>query len=83
MNYETINEPIAVNCVFNNPGILLRMFSWHHKTYRVAKINGQWQRREGKFLIYYFAVTDENNNNYEIELNTKDMKWRLLKIGCD
>jgi hypothetical protein len=83
MDYQTINEPIAVDCIFKNPGILPRMFSWRAKTYRIAKINGRWQRREGKFIIYCFAVSDENNNNYEIELNTESMDWQLLRIGFD
>jgi len=94
MQYETINEPITVDCVFKNPGsasvatsakeaMLPRMFLWRSKTYRIAKINGRWQRREGKFLIYCFAVSDENNNGYELEFNTEDMKWQLLRIGFD
>jgi len=77
---ETIDEPIAVDCLFKNPGLLPRVFSWRGKTYRIDKINGRWQRRQGKFLIYCFAVADENNNAFEIELNTEDMKWQLLKV---
>lgn len=83
MQYETINEPIAVDCVFKNPGILPRFFAWRNRTYRITKINGRWHRREGKFLIYCFAVSDENNNDYELEFNTEDMDWQLLKVGFD
>ena len=83
MQYETINEPITVDCVFKNPGMLPRMFLWRSKTYRITKINGRWQRREGKFLIYCFAVSDENNNAYELEFNTDSMDWQLLRIGFE
>jgi hypothetical protein len=77
----TINEPIAVDCIFKNPGISPRYFQWRNRTYRITKVNGRWQRREGKFLIYCFAITDENDNGFEIELNTEDMKWQMLKIN--
>jgi hypothetical protein len=83
MTYETINELIEVDCVFKNPGMLPRGFAWRTKPYCIAKINGRWQRREGKFLIYCFAVSDENNNSYEIEFNTEDMKWKMIKIGFE
>jgi hypothetical protein len=79
----TINEPIAVDCVFKNPGILPRYFQWRNRTYRITKINGRWQRREGKFIIYCFAITDEHDNTFEIELNTENMDWQLLKVEDD
>ncbi|MBS4014970.1 MAG: hypothetical protein KGZ86_00810 [Candidatus Latescibacteria bacterium] len=76
----TINEPIAVDCVFKNPGMEPRYFKWRNRSYRIMKINGRWHRRQGKFMIYCFAVSDEHNNAYELELDTEEMKWQLLKI---
>lgn len=76
----TINELIAVDCVFQNSSMTPRFFQWRNRTYRITKINGRWQRRQGKFLTYCFAVSDEHNNAYEIEFNTEDMKWKMLRV---
>ncbi|MCX8015259.1 MAG: DUF6504 family protein [candidate division WOR-3 bacterium] len=83
MNYQTVNEPITVDCLFKNPGILPKMFVWRNRVYHIINVNGQWQRREGKFLVYYFAVSDEHGNCYEIEFDSKDMKWQLLKVAFE
>ncbi len=83
MHYETIEEPIAVVCVFNSPGIIPKMFYWRKRTYQICQVNGHWQRREGNFLIYGFAVSDNNDNVYELEFNTANLVWRLQKIGFE
>lgn len=83
MNYQPVNEPITVDCLFKNPGILPKAFVWRNRAYQVTNINGHWQRREGKFLVYCFAVSDAHSNTYEIEFNTKDMRWRLIKVAFE
>ncbi len=83
MHYETVEEPIAVECLFNDTQIVPKMFFWRNHTYQIVKINGRWQRREGNFLIYSFAVSDESDNMYELEFNPAKMNWQLLKIGLE
>ncbi|MCX7785968.1 MAG: hypothetical protein N2201_07115 [candidate division WOR-3 bacterium] len=83
MHYETIAEPIAVECLFQDSHIKPKIFYWRNRVYPIVKVNGTWHRREGNFLIYSFAVTDENGNIYELEFNTAKMNWQLLKIGME
>lgn len=81
--YEVIDEPIEVDCVFKNPDVIPRMFFWRKRIQQITKINGRWQRKEGKFTICCFAVSDENGNNYEIEFHTENMGWKMLKVEFD
>ena len=77
---EDINEPIAVLSKFERGKIEPLRFKWRRRTYKIDKVNGNWERREGQFLVYYFSVATSNSGLFEIFLDSRNMGWRLGKI---
>ena len=80
---EPIGERIAVEVLFQPGRMLPRSFSWRRRLYRVAEITSNWNVPEGQFRRYYFTVTTEQPNVYELMFSTKNMQWELTGIYHD
>lgn len=79
LEYAVIEEPLEVNTKFLNKKIFPLSFVWKNKKYKVIKINGRWEKKEGYYNIYCFALTADSENVYEIEFNTRELAWTLKK----
>jgi len=47
----------------------------------VRRINARWQGREGKYTLYYYALTAEDEKEYEIVFSTQNLHWYLRRAG--
>lgn len=80
---EKVGEPIDVMATFKNGKLSPRAFLWHGRRYTVSEVTSMWTDLEGQFRRYYYAVTTDAPNLYEIYFQTKDLHWTLSKIYFD
>ncbi len=80
MIIEQLDEMIRVRADFGGGYIRPIMFVRRGKVYRIRQVNCRWIDREGSAKIYYFSVTVESGDVYQIHLNSGDMTWHLDQV---
>jgi hypothetical protein len=50
------------------------------RIYRVARVNGSWEDREGRHKIYWFSVTTDSGDVFRVCLKSGEMIWWLDSI---
>jgi hypothetical protein len=80
---QELNDPIDVVTVFNNGSMSPVKFRWAGRTYPVARVAYKWVTREGVYPIHHFSVVTDDDQVYEIILNTKTMQWAIAKIHME
>ena len=74
-----LNERIEVLAWFKNGRIHPRIFIWKNKTYKIKKINYNWQERHGKETISLFSIST-GVDLYQISFSNTTYGWRLEKL---
>jgi hypothetical protein len=77
MLVERFDEKIKVRADFGGGAIKPLVFLRHGQIHRVVKVNCRWMDREGSAKIYYFSITSDSGDVYQIHLNSDDMTWHL------
>jgi hypothetical protein len=77
---ERLDEKVKVRADFGGGTIKPLVFMRRGQIHRVVKINCRWMDREGTSKIYYFSVTSDSGDVYQIHLNAGDMTWHLDQV---
>ena len=77
MLVEHLDEKIKVRADFKGGGIKPLVFVRRGQIHRVTKVNCRWMDREGTAKVFYFSVSVDSGDVYQIHLNTGDMTWHL------
>ena len=77
MLVEHLDEKIKVRADFGGGVIKPLVFMRRGQIHRVTKVNCRWMDREGSSKIYYFSITSDSGDVYQIHLNAGDMTWHL------
>jgi len=72
---EHLNEAVKVRADFQGGKIVPVVFKRQNKRYRVVQVNAAWEDREGTQKLYFFSVTADSGDVYQLRLNGKDMIW--------
>ena len=75
MLVEHLNEAVKVRADFQGGKILPIVFKRGDKSHRVMQVNAAWEDREGTQKLYFFSVTADSGDVYQLRLNGKDMTW--------
>jgi hypothetical protein len=77
MLVEHLDERIKVRADFGGGSIKPLVFMRRGQIHRVLKVNCRWLDREGSAKIYYFSVTSDSGDVYQIHLDSANMTWHL------
>ncbi|UCE02745.1 MAG: hypothetical protein JSW67_00620 [Candidatus Latescibacterota bacterium] len=80
---ESIEEPIEVLVRFDRGRMTPFRFRWNQSVFRIEKVTGMWEDREGSFRRCHFSVLTENNDYFELRFHTGDLGWILSKTSVD
>ncbi|MGD8628522.1 MAG: hypothetical protein PVH52_05535 [bacterium] len=80
MLVERLDEKIKVRADFGGGSIKPLVFVRRSQIHRVKKINCRWLDREGTAKIYYFSITSDSGDVYQMHLNSGDMTWHLDQV---
>ena len=75
MQVEHLNEAVKVRADFQGGKITPLAFKRKDKRHKVVQVNASWEDREGAQKLYYFSVTADSGDVYQLRLNGKDMTW--------
>jgi hypothetical protein len=46
-------------------------------------VNARWLDRGGRHPHFYFSVTDDSGDVYQLQLQSADMTWRLDSVALE
>lgn len=80
---ESIQDPIEVLARFERGRILPFRFRWNQTVFRIAKVTGTWEDREGQYRRLHYSVLTDNDDYFELRFHTGDFGWVLSKASID
>ena len=80
---ESIQEPIEVLVRFAGGRIEPFRFRWNQSVFRIAKVTGAWEDREGQYRRLHFSVLTDNDDYFELRFHSGDFMWVLSKASLD
>jgi len=80
MRLEPIDEPVAVRAEFRGGMATPLAFRRNGREHRITCVNARWLDRAGRHPLFYFSVTDEHGDVYQLHLQSADLVWRLDSV---
>lgn len=78
----SVNEPVKVLALFGGERMEPLRFSWKGVTYFVKEITFRWKDREGRAVIYHFAVSD-GSNAFQLGYHSEYLTWKLEAVDLE
>jgi hypothetical protein len=77
--FVSLNDPVDVLTVFVEGRMEPLRFRWRGRVFRVKKITGRWNRREGKTVLSYFAIEGVGAETFELCYDPRGTRWILAR----
>jgi len=75
----SVNESVKVLALFGGGSIKPLRFSWRGVDYSVKEVTFRWKDREGRAIIYHFAVSD-GSNIFQLGYHSEYLTWKLEAV---
>ena len=83
MRLEPIDEAVAVRADFRGGVVTPLSFRRNGRDHRVVNVNARWLDRAAKHPHFYFSVTVESGDVYQLQLSGADLVWRLDSVTLE
>jgi hypothetical protein len=83
MRLERLDQAIAVRADFHGGTVTPVSFHRHGREQRVVKVNARWLDRAGRHPHFYFSVTVESGDVYQLQLQSGDLVWKLDSVSLE
>jgi hypothetical protein len=83
MRSEAIDEAVAVRADFSGGTVTPLAFRRRGREHRVARVNTRWIDRMGKHPRFFFSITDESGDVYQLQLQSGDLLWWLDSVTLE
>jgi hypothetical protein len=83
MRNEPIDEAIAVRADFQGGIATPLAFRRRGREHRVVRVNARWIDRVPRHPHFFFSVTDENGDVYQLQLQGGDLVWWLDSVALE
>ena len=83
MRQEAIDEAIAVRADFKGGTTTPVAFRRGAREHRVVRVNARWTDRAGRHPRFYFSVTVDSGDVYQLNLHGGDMVWWLDSVTLE
>lgn len=83
MRLERIDEAVAVRADFQGGTVTPVSFRSGGREQRVVRVNARWIDRAGRHPHFYFSVTAESGDVYQLQLQGADLVWRLDSVSLE
>ena len=80
---ERIDEAVSVRADFQGGVVTPVAFRRQRHEHRVARVNARWTERAGRHPSFFFSVTDESGDVYQLQLQSAEMLWRLDTVALE
>ena len=80
MRQESIDESVAVRADFQGGTVTPIAFRLRGREHRVVGVNARWVDRVSRHPHFYFSVTVESGDVYQLNLHGGDLVWWLDSV---
>ena len=80
MRNEPLDEAVAVRADFRGGTVTPVAFARKGREHRVVRVNARWIDRVPRHPHFYFSVTDESGDVYQLQLQSGDLVWWLDSV---
>ena len=77
MRSELLDEAVTVRADFQGGVVTPVAFSRRGREHRVARVNARWIDRVPRHPHFYFSITDQSGEVYQLQLQSGDLIWWL------
>ena len=83
MQSETIDEAVAVRAEFRGGVVTPFSFRRNSQDHRVTRVNARWIDRAGRHPQFFFSVSVESGDVYQLRLSGADLVWWLESVTLE
>ena len=83
MRHEPIDEAVPVRADFRGGVVTPLVFRRGGREHRITRVNARWIDRAGRHPHFYFSVTAESGDVYQLQLQGADLVWRLDSVTLE
>ena len=77
MQRESLDQAISVRADFQGGVVTPVAFRRSGREHRIARVNARWVDRAGRHPRFYFSVSDESGDVYQLQLDAAGLVWWL------
>jgi len=77
MRSELLDEAVTVRADFQGGVVTPVSFRRRGREHRVVRVNARWIDRVPRHPHFYFSVTVDSGDVYQLCFDTADLTWRL------
>ena len=78
-----VETTVEVLARFERDGMTPFRFRWNDTVFRVSRVTGRWEDREGQFRRFFYAVITDTGDFFELRCDQKDLRWILSSAALD
>lgn len=83
MRLERIDRAAAVRADFQGGVVTPIAFRLDGREQRIAHVNARWTDRAGRHPSFYFSVTVESGDVYQLQVQGSDLVWRVDSVSLE
>ena len=83
MRLERIDRAAAVRADFRGGVVTPVAFRLEGREHRVTRVNARWVDRAGRHPSFFFSVTVESGDVYQLQVQGADLGWRVDTVSLE
>jgi hypothetical protein len=83
MRLESIDQAVPARADFRGGFVTPLSFRLGEREHRVAAVHARWVDRAGRHPRFYFSVTTDAGDVYQLQLQSADMVWRVDHVTLE
>ena len=76
-------DRVDVLAQFKREGMTPFRFRWNSTVFRVDRVTGSWEDREGQFRRCHYGVVTDTGDFLELRFSQKDLTWAVSQTGVE
>ncbi|HET9327001.1 MAG TPA: hypothetical protein VFQ05_09535 [Candidatus Eisenbacteria bacterium] len=83
LHIERIDEAVSVRADFQGGVVSPIAFRRQRREHSVSRVNARWVERTGRHPTFFFSITDQSGDVYQLQLQSADMVWWLDTVTLE
>lgn len=80
---SAVDSTVEVLARFERDGMTPFRFRWNSTVFRVTRVTGRWEDREGQFRRFHYGVITDTGDFFELRCDQKDLRWVLASAAIE
>lgn len=76
-------DRLEVLAQFEITGMTPFRFRWNSTVFRVDRVTGRWEDREGQFRRCHYGIVTDTGDFFELRFHQRDLTWSVEQVGVE